>query len=123
MDMKRQDETGDELDRALIARVVKALAAKDAATRTKSGLAKRAGNMARSTLNRALDGQTVLPVTLLSLDEALLVEEGTLEAVGRRDVAYLRDLDIPPKLRQVIDRELNRDTAPASKPTRNRKTG
>lgn len=121
MDMKRQDETGDELDRALIARVVKALAAKDAATRTKSGLAKRAGNMARSTLNRALDGQTVLPATLLSLDEALLVEEGTLEAVGRRDVAYLKALQIPAKLRPVIDRELNRETAPASKPTRNRR--
>lgn len=108
--MSGQD--GTPVDRQLIARVVAALMVKDRSTQMKSGLARRAGNMGRTTLDRVFRGDPVYPATLYALDEALQVEAGTLEAVGRHDTDRLAELDIPANLRTVIDREMARGLRP-----------
>lgn len=81
MDMSGLTGTPPLMDRALIARVVKALMKLDRATRTKSGLSKRA-DIGRMTLDRVFEAKVVRPDTYQALDDALLLPAGTLEALG-----------------------------------------
>lgn len=82
--MSGRNQTPAEPDRQLIANALNALAALDAATRTKSGLAKRAG-ISRVTLNKVVQAGCVRGDTLMALDDAVQVPPGTLQRLGEGD--------------------------------------
>jgi hypothetical protein len=74
-------------DREVIAEALLALASIDAATRTRSGLAARAGK-SRVTLLKVLDAEFVRDDTLMAFDDAVQVPPGTLKRIGEGTVAY-----------------------------------
>lgn len=121
MDMSGHEWSPTGPDWGLISRVLSALSKADRATRTRSGLTKRA-EISRTTVNKVLAGQWIRDDKLEALDDAVLVPPGTLKAAGMRDANRLNALGVDGPLRHIIDTEITPVTpTPRSPKTRNRR--